>query len=237
MSDYSDDLKTKLYTYCDNECNNDDNSEKKYNNSISSNYSNVKKIYVPKKYKSNKHKKKSIQIDFNINDTIKNQEIVKKTNELKKTNINDSKYQNIYIFQCNCQHEHKTNNSLNHNVNLLFSNYNGEIKNNEFIGDKCISKNFLDCVYFFPFDGIINKLAINIKSYQNPGIYTIRLYINGKPTLINTSILDGSDNLSSISETSLEINSTDLLSFRSEITNDNILKNGISITLVYSLKN
>lgn len=224
MSDDNETSKAKSYVYCDND------SEE-----ICSNYSDVKKIiYRPKKCNSGKHKKKSIQIDFNIND---NHKIIKKPDEINNKVIEENKYQNIYLFQCNCQHEHKTHDPLNHNINLLFCNYNGEIINNEFIGDKCVSKNYLDCVYLFPFDGIILKMAVNIKSYQNSGIYSIRLYINGKPTLINTSILDGSDNLSSISETPLEINSMDLVSFRSEITNDNTLKNGISITLVYYLKN
>jgi hypothetical protein len=223
MSDDTEFLKTKSYIYCDND------SEE-----ICSNYSDVKKIiHKPKKCNSNKHKKKSIKIDFNIND---NYELIKNSNKINNSEQNEHKYQNIYIFQCNCHNENKTNN-LTNNVNLLFCNYNEEIKNNEFIGNNIVSKNFLNCAYFLPFEGIIKKIAINIKSFQSSGIYTIRLYINGKPTSVNTSILDGSDNLLSISETFLEINSMDLLSFRSEFTNDNVLKNGISITLVYCLKN
>jgi hypothetical protein len=187
--------------------------------------------YSNKPIKTNK--KKKIQIDLNLNNNF--DKLTQKSNDelLQKTNNNILPESNIYIFTCSCKkHEDDENKIIFSNEKIININYLGKIKNGDYIGLNYISQNFLDCAILISSDCITQSIAVHIKSFHNCGIYSVRLYINGKPTQFITSILDGSNILCEINNYNVQINKFDLIAFRVEISDDNEL-NGILMSFTY----
>ena len=164
--------------------------------------------------KTNKKNKKKIQIDLNVNDKI--------NKELHS--------QNIYVFNCDCK---KSNNHNNNYNQTIYCNCFNQIKNNDYIGINSVSSNFYDCALLLIDNCLTSSMAIHIKSFNLSGIYSVRLYINDQPTQFITTILNGSINLYAINTYQIELKQYDLIAFRLEVNNDNILTKGINVTLSF----
>ncbi len=188
-----------------------------YTNTNTNTYSNSDSDVESNINKTKKQKKKKIQIDFNVNDNLLN----------NKNNINNSP--NIYVFNCNCNKKITTL-----ECQKIYCNCPNEIKNNYYVGINCTSLKFSDCSILMLNDCITNSMGIHIKSSGLTGIYSVRLYINNNPTQFLTTILNGATTLYAINNYEIKINQFDLIAFRIELNNDNVLTNGINISLSYN---
>jgi hypothetical protein len=155
-----------------------------------------------------KHKKK-IYIDINLD---------KKEREKEK----EKEKGRLFIYIPN-----------NYNRNILTFSSNDKIYNNYFIGNNFTSETFNNASILMLYNCTTFRLGLSIKTVQFPIIYSARLYINNQPSLLLTSILDGSKTINSLAIGHIEIKALDLISIRMEFDNNYVIENGVNLALSY----